>query len=87
MKSKRQHELNLCSHKSVLSEGKSPIPPLFNSLGVLSSASDESKLFAKSFSKNCLEESVSLYLLSLLELIRNYKICNSEVSEKGHNER
>ena len=37
---------------SVLNKGKSAIPPLFKSLGVLSSASDKAKLFAKSFSKN-----------------------------------
>ena len=37
---------------SVLNKGKSAIPPLFNGLGVLSSASDKAKLFAKNFSKN-----------------------------------
>ena len=37
---------------SVLSKGKSALPPLFNSLEVLSSASDKAKLFAKNFSKN-----------------------------------
>ena len=37
---------------SVLSKGKSAIPPLFNSLEVLSSASDKAKLFAKIFSNN-----------------------------------
>ena len=37
---------------SVLSKGKSIIPPLFNSPEVLSSASDKAKLFAKSFFKN-----------------------------------
>ena len=37
---------------SVLNKGKSAIPPLFNSLQVLSSASDKAKLFAKNFSKN-----------------------------------
>ena len=37
---------------SVLNIGKSTIPPLFNGLGVLSSASDKAKLFAKNFSKN-----------------------------------
>ena len=31
---------------SVLNKGKSAIPPLFNSLEVLSSASDKAKLFA-----------------------------------------
>ena len=33
-------------------KGKSDIPPLFNNLEVLSSASDKAKLFAKNFSKN-----------------------------------
>ena len=37
---------------SVFSKGKSPIPPLFIGPELLSSASDEAKLFAKNFSKN-----------------------------------
>ena len=37
---------------SVLNKGKSAIPPLFNGLEVLYSASDKAKLFAKNFSKN-----------------------------------
>ena len=37
---------------SVLNKGKSAIPPLFNGPGVLSSASDKAKLFAKNFSEN-----------------------------------
>ena len=37
---------------SVLSKGKSAIPPLFNGLEVLHSASDKAKSFAKTFSKN-----------------------------------
>ena len=37
---------------SVLSKGKSAIPPLFNGPEVLSSASDKAKLFAQNFSKN-----------------------------------
>ena len=37
---------------SVLNKGKSAIPPLFNSIKVLSSASDKGKLFAANFSKN-----------------------------------
>ena len=37
---------------SVLNKGKSAIPPLFNGLEVLPSASDKAKLFAKNFSKN-----------------------------------
>ena len=37
---------------SVLNEGKSAKPPVFNGLEVLSSAFDNPKLFAKNFSKN-----------------------------------
>ena len=37
---------------SVLNKGKSAIAPLFNSLEVLSSASDDAKLFPENFSKN-----------------------------------
>ena len=37
---------------NVVSKGKSAIPPLFNGLEVLSSASDNSKLFAENSSKN-----------------------------------
>ena len=37
---------------SVLNEGKSAIPSLFNSLEMLCSASDKAKLFAENFSKN-----------------------------------
>ena len=37
---------------SVLNKGKSAIPPLFNGLEVLSSASDKAKLFAENFSRN-----------------------------------
>ena len=44
---------------SVLNKGESAIVPLFNGPVMLSSASDEAKLFAE----------VSLYLCSLLELI------------------
>ena len=36
---------------SVLNEGKSAIPPLFNGPEVLSSASDKAKLFTKNFSE------------------------------------
>ena len=37
---------------SVLNKGKSAIPPLFNGLEVLSSASDKAKLFVENFSTN-----------------------------------
>ena len=39
-------------YNSVLNKSKSAIPPLFNSLKVLSSASDKAKLFPENFSKN-----------------------------------
>ena len=38
---------------SVLSKGKSAIPPPFNRREVLSSASDKAKLFAENFALNC----------------------------------
>ena len=54
---------------SVLNKDKSAIPPLFNGSEVLPSASDEAKLFAKTFSRTLiLMTLVSLYLFSLLEL-------------------
>ena len=37
---------------NVLNKGKSTIPPLFNGLELLSSASDKAKLFAENLSKN-----------------------------------
>ena len=61
---------------SVPNKGKSAIPPLCIDLDVLSSASDNTKLFAKNFSKSSNSKSsssnwASLYLLSLLEQIEN----------------
>ena len=48
---------------SVLNKNKSAIPPLFNKLEVLSSASDKAKLLAEHFSKNSiLMTQVSFYL-------------------------
>ena len=37
---------------SVLNKSKSALPPQFNRVEVLSSASDKAKLFAKNFSEN-----------------------------------
>ena len=52
--------------KSVLNKGKSAIPPPFNGLEVLSSASDKAKLFAESVSKNSnLNGLISMALVSL----------------------
>ena len=57
---------------SVLNKGKSAIPPLFNGLEMLSSASDKAKLFAENFSKNSnLDDSGIALLIFLLELLRN----------------
>ena len=42
---------------SVLNNGKSAIPPLFNGPEVLSSASDKAKLFAKFFKNSKLDDS------------------------------
>ena len=55
---------------SVLDKGNSAIPPLFNNLEVLSSASDKTKLFAENFAKNSnLDDSGISSPDSLLELI------------------
>ena len=57
---------------SVLNKGKSAIPALFSGPEVLSSASDKTKLFAKSFSETLMLMTLeSLYLFSLQELIWN----------------
>ena len=53
---------------SVLNKGKAVIPPLFNRLEVLSSASDKAKLFAKNY--NFDDSGISLPV-SLLELMWN----------------
>ena len=54
---------------SVLSKGKSAIPPLFNKLEVLSSASDKTKLLKTFLRILILMTPVTLYLVSVLELI------------------
>ena len=55
---------------SVLNKGKSAIPPLFNGPEVLSSTSDEAKLFAETFSLNSNLDGSGVSLpVSLLELI------------------
>ena len=51
---------------SVLHNGKSPIPSVFNDPEVLSSTSDKSELFAKNYSKNSnLDDQVCLNWFSL----------------------
>ena len=66
---------------SVLKKGKSAIPPLFNGPEVLSSASDEAKLFAENFSMNSnLDDSgVSL---PLFPSRTNLKLHNISVTPK-----
>ena len=55
---------------SILNKGISAVPPLFNGLEALSSASNKAKLFAKTFLITLILRSQgSLYLFSLLELI------------------
>ena len=54
---------------SVLNIGKSTIPPLFKSPEMLSSASGNTKLLKTFLRTLILMTQVSLYLLSLLELI------------------
>ena len=56
---------------SVLNKGKSAIPPLFNGPEVLSSTSDKAKLLKTFLRTIILMTQVSLYLFSLLDLIRN----------------
>ena len=46
---------------SVLNEGKSAIPPLFNGSEVLFSASDKAKLFAENFSMNSNHDDSGLF--------------------------
>ena len=58
---------------SVLNQGKSTIPPLFNGQKVLSSASDKVSFFAE-IRTLILMTQVFLYLFSLLELIWSYII-------------
>ena len=66
---------------SVLSKGKSAIPPLFNGPEVLSSASDKAKLFAKNFSKNSnLDDSGTS--LSVFPFRNNLKLHNISITPK-----
>ena len=66
---------------SVLNKGKSGIPPLFNGLDILSSASDKAKLFAENFSKNSnLDDSgIPLYIFPSRT---NLKLHNISVTSK-----
>ena len=66
---------------SVLNKGKSAIPPLFNGSEVLSSASDEAKLFAKSFSKNSNLDDSGISLL-VFPSKTNLKLHNISITPK-----
>ena len=67
---------------SVLNEGKSVIPPLFNGLELLCSASDKTILFAKNFFKNSnLDDSgISLPVFSSKT---NLKLHNGNIMQDG----
>ena len=66
---------------SVLKKVKSAIPPQFNGVKVLSSASDKSKLFAKMFSKNsnCYSSGISV---AVFPSITNLKLQNISIIPK-----
>ena len=66
---------------SVFNKGKSAIPPLFNSLEVLSSASDQAKLFPKNFSKNSNTDDSGIPLPVFLSRT-NWKLDNIYLSPK-----
>ena len=66
----RTLDLGTFGANSVLNKGKSSIPPLFNGSGVLSSASDKAKLFAKDlYQSPGFDESGISLPVSLIELI------------------
>ena len=66
---------------SVLNKGKSAIPPLFNGPEVLSSASDEAKLFAKNLSKNSSLDDSGIFL-PVLPSRTNLKLHNISTTPK-----
>ena len=66
---------------SVLNKGKSAISPIFNSLVVLSSASDKEKLFAETFSKNSNLDDSGISL-PVFPFRTNLKLCNISVTPK-----
>ena len=66
---------------SVLNEGKSAIPPLFNCLEVLSPASDKAKLFARNFSDDSNLDDLGISL-PVLPSRTNLKLHNISVSPK-----
>ena len=66
---------------SVLSKGKSSIPPLFNGPEVLSTASDKAKLFTKNFSKNSNLDYSGISLL-VFHARTNLKLHNISITPK-----
>ena len=66
---------------SILSKGKSAIPPLFNGPNVLSSVSDKAKLFAENFSKNSNLDDSGISLPAFLSRT-NLKLHNISVTPK-----
>ena len=66
---------------SVLNKGKSAIPPLFNGLETLSSASDKAKLFAKNLSKNSNLDDSSISL-PVFPSRSNLKLHNISITPK-----
>ena len=66
---------------SILNKGKSAIPSLLNSLEVLSSTSDETKLFGKGFSNNY-DLDYSGISLPVFTFRTNLKLRNNSVTPK-----
>ena len=66
---------------NVLNKGKSAIPPQFNGLVVLPSASDKANLFAENFSKNSNLDDSGIYL-AVFPSRTNVKLHNIFVTPK-----
>ena len=64
-----------CANKTKEPIPKSPIPPLFNGLEVLSSASDKAKLFPENFSQNS----------NLVDSVTSLPVFPSRTNLKLHN--
>ena len=66
---------------SVINKGISAIPPLFNDLKVLSSASDKAKLLAENFSKNSHRDDSGISL-TVFPSRTNLKLHNISVTSR-----
>ena len=66
---------------SVVNKDTSAIPPLFNNLEVLSSASDKAKLFTKNFSENSNSDDLGTYLPVFPSRL-NLKLHNISITPK-----